>query len=142
MSASLRRFVVLPALVVALLVGVAAMSAPRALAFDYHVTPVVGVYEEKGPDLVIANVYEGYDPYYGWYTAVTVHNQGNRWSDAFHVNFGSSYKPVAGMNAGSSRVAYFFRRSCEVRGTLLADAFGGIVELNEGNNTRDWAVIC
>ncbi len=142
MSASLRRFVVLPALVVALLVGVAAMSAPRALALEPHITPGGGVYEEKGPDLVIAHVHEGYDRYYGWYSEVTVHNQGNRWSDGFHVQFGDTYKPMAGLGAGSSRAVYFYRRSCDVSGTMLVDAFGDVIELNEGNNSREWSVGC
>ena len=142
MSTSLRRFVVLPALVVALLVGVAAMSAPRALAFDYHVPPSGGVYVERNPDLVIANVSEGYDHFYGWYTAVTVHNQGNSSTDAFHVSFGSTYKPMAGLSAGSSRVVSFYRRSCEASGLLMVDAFGDVTELNEDNNTQKWVVIC
>ncbi len=143
-ASSLRRFVVLPALVVALMVGIASMAAPGASALERnYVAPGGGVYEQVGADLVISNVSESYSRYGGWYTAVTVRNQGNGAAAASYVGFNNSYQSLSALNVGSSATVYFFRGSyCEVSGTLKADAFNQVYELNESNNSRLWTLIC
>jgi hypothetical protein len=143
MSVSLRRFVVLPALVLALMAAAFGMSASRAEAFEYRY-PIGDwpVFEQVGADLVVSNAYEGYSRA-GWYTAITVRNDGNGAASEFHVGFNNSYAYVAGLDVGASRTVRIYRGGyCEVSGTIMADAFNEAYELNESNNSMNWVVIC
>lgn len=143
MSASLRRFVVLPALVLALMAGVFGMTASQAQARDFRIPPGgLPVFEQVGADLVVSNAYEGYNRA-GWYTVATVRNQGNGASSAFHVGFNNSYVYVSGLDVGASATVRFYRGGyCEVGGTIMADVFNEAYELNESNNAMQWIVIC
>lgn len=142
MSASLRRFVVLPALVLALMAGVFGMTASHAQAFDYHVPPGDWpVFEQVGSDLVIYGVYDGYSRA-GWYTAVTIRNQGNGDASGFHVGFNGASAYVAGLDVGAMTTVRFYRGYCETSGTIMVDAFNEAYELNESNNSMRWVTIC
>ncbi|HEX5165835.1 MAG TPA: CARDB domain-containing protein [Thermomicrobiales bacterium] len=143
MSVSLRRFVVLPALALALMIAAVGMSASRADAQEIRY-PIGDwpVLELTGSDLVISNVSEGYSRA-GWFTSITVRNDGNVSAGEFHVGFNNSYAYVPGLNVGASSTVRIYRgRSCEASGTIMADAFNEVYERNEGNNSRNWVVIC
>lgn len=141
MSASLRRFVVLPALVVAILIGVAVAASPAEAARFRYIPP--GVLQQVAPDLVVSATYQGYSQYGGYYTDAVVVNQGNTSAGAFYVGNNGSYLPVSGLNSGASVTVRFYRGSyCETGGAVMADAFNQVYELNEGNNSRAWSIIC
>jgi hypothetical protein len=144
-SVSLRRFVVLPALALTLMIAAFGMSASRADAQEFRYPigdwPVFEL-EQVGSDLVISNVSEGYSRA-GWFTSITVRNDGNAAASEFHVGFNNSYAYVPGLNVGASSTVRIYRgRYCETSGTIMADAFNEAYELNEGNNSMNWVVIC
>lgn len=146
MSVSLRRFVVLPALALALMIAAFGMSASRADAHEFPTYPSgdwpVFELEQVGSDLVIANVYDGYSRA-GWYTAITVRNDGNGAASEFHVGFNNSYAYLPGLDVGASSTVRIYRgHDCTVSGTVMADAFNETYELNESNNSMYWLVIC
>ena len=143
MSASLRRFVVLPALVLALMAGVFGMSASQAQAHDFRY-PIGDwpVFELLGADLVVTNASEGYSRA-GRFTTVTVYNQGNYAAGPFHVGFGNAYAYVPGLEVGASTTVRLYRGThCEISGTIMADVFNEAYETNESNNGMQWVVIC
>jgi len=142
MFASLRRFVVLPALVFAIVLGIGAANSAEAFRGQYN-PPIGGVLQRVGPDLIVSATYQGYSQYGGYYTDAVIVNQGNDNAGAFYVGNNGSYLPVSGLNAGASTVVRFYRGSyCETGGTVMADAFNQLYELAEGNNSRTWSIIC
>ena len=143
MSVSLRRFVILPALVLALMAGVFGLSASQAQAFEYRIPPGGWpVLEQVGADLVITNAYEGYSRA-GRYTVVTVRNDGNAAAGEFHVQYNDANAYVAGLNVGASATVRLYRGFwCESGGNIIADAYNEVYELNESNNGMQWVVIC
>jgi hypothetical protein len=142
MSVSLRRFVVLPVLIVAILIGAAMMANPASAQRGFYIPPG-GVLQRVGADLVVTSTSQGYSQYGGHYTDAVVVNQGNTSAGAFYVGNNGSYLPVSGLNVGASTIVRFYRGSyCETGGTVMADAFNQIYELSEGNNSRAWSIIC
>jgi hypothetical protein len=142
MSVSLRRFLVLPVLIVAILIGAAMMANPASAQRGSYTLPG-GVFQRIGADLVVTSTSQGYSQYGGYYTDAVVVNQGNTSAGAFYVGNNGSYLPVSGLNVGASTVVRFYRGSyCETGGTVMADAFNQIYELSEGNNSRAWSIIC
>jgi hypothetical protein len=119
------------------------MSASRADAQEFRY-PIGDwpVLQQVGADLVITNVSEGYSRA-GWFTSITVRNDGNTSAGEFHVGFNNSYAYVPGLNVGASSTVRIYRgRYCEISGTIMADAFNEVYELREGNNSMNWVVIC
>jgi hypothetical protein len=142
MSASLRRFVILPALVFALVGAMFVSSSSNALAWEWYNPPIGGVLQRVGADLVVANASEGYSRA-GRFTSVTVRNDGNAASTESHVGFAGMYAYVPALNVGQSHTVRLYRGSyCEISGTIMADAFNEAYEHNESNNGMQWIVIC
>lgn len=143
MSVSLRRFVVFPALVLALMAGVFGITGANAQTRDYHY-PIGDwpVFEQVGADLVITDAYEGYSRA-GRYTVVTVRNDGSAHAGEFHVQYNDANAYVAGLDVGASATVRLYRGFwCESGGSIVADAYNEVYELNESNNTMPWIVIC
>jgi len=102
-----------------------------------------GVIKLAGPDLVVSSINQGYSSYYGWYTDATISNQGSGDAGSFFVQNGATYYPVSSLGVGASVTVRFYRGSqCEAGGTVTADATNQVWELNEGNNSRPWSIIC
>jgi hypothetical protein len=137
----ISRTVVIVALVVAALtVSVSAASAGNRVVYR---PPVVGVFQLTGADLVVSSTSQGYDQYGGYYTDAVISNQGNQPAGSFYVSNGGAYLPVAGLSVGASTLVRFYRAGyCETGGTVMADAFNQVYEVNEGNNSQAWSIIC
>jgi hypothetical protein len=105
------------------------------------------------PDLVVeTGGWLGYPdtgyagPYLGYYNKVRIRNQSNHdIFGSFYVRDDSSWNKtvkVNGLAAGSHADVYFYRYTCETRGTVKVDAFNQIPESNENNNSRWWLTVC
>jgi hypothetical protein len=136
-----RRLIVVPALALALALGVAAIAPGAVDAGFVYRPPGGGVYQQVAADLVVTSTSQGYD--HGYFTDAVIYNQGNTAAGGFYVSNNGSYIWVSGLNVGQSAVVRFYRGNyCESSGTVMADAFNQVYELNEGNNSRYWYIIC
>lgn len=143
MALSFRRLIIMPAVLLALLIGFVLTSSGADASPRYYNPPGGGVYEQVAADLVVTSTSQGYSRYGGYYTDAVVVNQGNAAAGSFYVGNNGSYLPVSGLNAGASTVVRFYRGSyCETGGTVMADAFNQVYERYEGNNSRSWSIIC
>ena len=144
MFSSMRRAVARPVLVIAFVLAAVRISVPAASAAGViYRPPGGGVFQQVAADLVVSSTNQGYDGYGGYFTDAVIRNQGNTAAGAFYVGNSGSYIPLSGLNAGASTVVRFYRSSnCETGGTVMADAFNQVYELNEGNNSRAWSIIC
>jgi hypothetical protein len=144
MRSLLRRSLVVPILVVALVLAIA-LSATSALATNgggMYQPPGGGVIKQVVPDLVVSSISHGYGRG-GWYLDAVIRNQGDDHAGEFYVSMNGVYLYVPSLNAGASTLVRFHRGNvCEGRGTVMADAFNQVYELSEGNNSRDWVLIC